>query len=328
MIKTLDELITKEIRTVAIAGHVRPDGDCFGSTTAMWSYLSKNYPELSVRLYLEPIPSEFRFLPGTDEALPEVKDEEPVDLFISCDVSTVDRIGVAEAVFQKAKRRVCFDHHISNPGFADENHIYPDASSCAEVIFNYIPYEKLDTETASAIYTGIVHDTGVFQQPNTGPETMEIAAKLLRKGVRAAWIIDKSVNERTHAQMKLFGEAFLRSRLFLDGRVVMSHLLLSDYEKYGCKTSDSQGIVAELRKTTGVEAAAFAYEVEPGSFRVSLRSCEYLNVSEVAANFGGGGHVRAAGCSVYGSAEEVYAQVLAALEKGLEDAYGTGSTCC
>ena len=173
MIKTLDELITADIRTIAIAGHVRPDGDCFGSTTAVWSYLTKNYPELSVSLYLEEMPPEFRFLPGSETYLSEVKDSAPVDLFISCDVSTVERIGVAGELFENAKRRVCFDHHISNPGFADENHIYPDASSCAEVIFNYIPYEKLDLDTASSIYTGIVHDTGVFQQANTTPETME-----------------------------------------------------------------------------------------------------------------------------------------------------------
>lgn len=318
MIRTLDELVTEEIRTVAIAGHVRPDGDCFGSTTSVYSYLTKNYPQLSVTLYLEPVPPEFRFLPGIEGALSEVKDQTPVDLFISCDVSTVDRIGVAGSVFAGAKRKVCFDHHISNPGFADENYIYPDASSCAEVMFNYIPYENLDTETATAVYTGIVHDTGVFQQANTGAETFEIAAKLLRKGVPAAWIIDKSVNERTHAKMLLMGEAFVRSTLHCGGLAVMSHLTLSDFEKYECSASDSQGIVAELRKTTGAEVAAFAYEVAPGSFRVSMRSCEYLNVSDVAANFGGGGHVRAAGCSVEGTVEEVYGKVLAVLQEALK----------
>ncbi len=324
MIKTLDELITADIRTIAIAGHVRPDGDCFGSTTAVWSYLTKNYPELSVSLYLEEMPPEFRFLPGSETYLSEVKDSAPVDLFISCDVSTVERIGVAGELFANAKQRVCFDHHISNPGFADENHIYPDASSCAEVIFNYIPYEKLDLDTASSIYTGIVHDTGVFQQANTTPETMEAAAKLLRKGVPGAWIVDKSVNERSHARTLLFGAAFLRSRVFLDGQVVMSHLCLSDFEKYGCSSSDSQGIVAELRKTTGAEVAAFAYEIEPDSYRVSLRSCEYLNVSDAAAHFGGGGHVRAAGCGVKGSVAEVYSQILAVLKTALENTRASG----
>ena len=318
MIKTLDDLITKDVRTVALTGHVRPDGDCFGSTTAVWNYLTVNHPELSVRLYLESRPSIFRFLPGIEGALTEAEDLTPVDLFISCDVSTQDRIGVAGALFDSAKRRVCFDHHISNPGFADENYIYPDASSCAEVIFNYIPYEKLDVDTASAIYTGIVHDTGVLQQANTGPETLEIAAKLLRKGVPAAWIIDRSVKERTLSQQKLFGEAFVRSQVFFDGKAVMSHLRLSDYEKYGCTTADSQGIVAELRKTAGAEAAIFAYETEPDSYRVSLRSCEYLNVSEVAAIFGGGGHIHASGCGLEGSIEEVYEKILAAVGEALE----------
>ncbi|MGX8703905.1 MAG: DHH family phosphoesterase [bacterium] len=319
MIKVLDELITPEVKTVAIAGHVRPDGDCFGSTTAVWSYLTKNFPELFVTLYLESVQPEFGFLPGIASARSEVSEPTPVDLLITCDVSTVERIGAAGPLFEVAKRRVCFDHHISNPGFADENYIFPDASSCAEVIFHFIPYEKLDRDTASAIYTGIVHDTGVFQQTNTGAETFEIAAKLLRKEVPGAWIVDKSVNERTYAKLRLMGEAFIRSKQYFNGLAIMSHICLSDFEKYGCVTADSQGIVAELRKTTGAEVAVFAYEVEPNSYRVSFRSCDYLNVSDVAAKFGGGGHVRASGCSVYGAVEEVYEQVLAVLGEALEN---------
>lgn len=318
MIRTLDELVTPDVRRVAVAGHVRPDGDCFGSTTAVTSYLKKNYPHLAVSLYLESWPPEFQFLPCIREAKQRLEDETPVDLFISCDVSTLERIGVAGPLFATAKKRVCFDHHISNPGFADENYIYPEASSCAEVIYNYIPYERLDLETASSIYTGLVHDTGVFQQSNTGPETLEIAAQLLRKGVQAARIIDVSVNQRTYRRMQLFGAAFVRSKRFFNNLAVASYMTLEDCKFYGCASGDTSGIVAELRRTTGAEIAFFAYEVEPGSFRVSFRSNYVVNVSELAENFGGGGHVRASGCGIDGTVEEVFAKVLPVVKAALE----------
>ena len=319
MIQKLDDLMTENIHTVAIAGHVRPDGDCYGSTTATWQYLSKYYPDRTVTLYLERCPDEFRFLKGMESVKYVLEDETPVDLFITCDVSTQDRIGVAGPLFVTAKHRVCFDHHLSNTMTADENYVFPEASSCAEVMFGFIPYERMDVDIASSIYTGIIHDTGVFQQNNTLPKTHRIAAKLLEKGVPAPRIVEETFNARMYRQVQIMGVAFCRSQMFFDGQAVGSYITQEDYRRFACTTADTQSIVAELRKTTDVEIAFFVYEAEPGYFRVSLRSKTFANVSELAATFGGGGHFHAAACSVEGTVEEIYAKVLPLIQKTLKN---------
>ena len=132
--KRLSELIPEGIRTCAIAGHVNPDGDCVGSVTAVYQYVRKYRPEIDVTLYLERPADELMFLTGMEEIVSETPETERKDLFISCDASSVDRIGVAANLFHAAAERVCIDHHVSNPGFADVNVIDAEASSCAEVL--------------------------------------------------------------------------------------------------------------------------------------------------------------------------------------------------
>ena len=220
--KRLSELIPEGIRTCAIAGHVNPDGDCVGSVTAVYQYVRKYRPEIDVTLYLERPADELMFLKGMEEIVSEIPETERKDLFISCDASSVDRIGVAANLFHAAAERVCIDHHVSNPGFADVNVIDAEASSCAEVLCSLIDGQELTKEIADSLFTGIIHDSGVFQYSNTRPETLRAAARLMEKGAACSKIIDESFNMRSFRKQRMLGKALGESRLCLDGQVIMT----------------------------------------------------------------------------------------------------------
>ena len=177
MIKLKNEL--QHAETVIIAGHVRPDGDSTGSCLAVYNYIREQFPGVDVKVYLETVNPNFLFLKGAEEIRTEYPAEESCDLFVSLDVSDKERLGKALPYFEGAKRTLCIDHHITNPGFADENLICADASSTSELVYEILDEEKISKETAEALYLGIVHDTGVFQYSNTTEKTMGIAGKLM-----------------------------------------------------------------------------------------------------------------------------------------------------
>lgn len=315
--KKIEEIIKPGMRTVGIAGHINPDGDCIGSTTALYQYLKKYDPDLSIDLYLElPRPS-LRFMKGVSESKQEADSDRVYDLFVTCDVSSLDRIGVAGDLFDKAKHTACVDHHVSNPGFADVNYVVPDASSCAEVLTDLMDPAEIDRDIAISLYTGIIHDSGVFQYSNTSPHTMRCAASLMEKGFDHNKLIDESFNKRTYAQNRILGYALTKSRQELGGKVISSSITLEEMKRFGVTQQDLDMIVSQLRLTDGAEAAVFVYEKQPGQFKVSLRSNEYLDVAEIAGTFGGGGHAKAAGCSETGTADEVIHKVLLEIQKHL-----------
>ena len=172
-----------EVNRVAIAGHVRPDGDCVGSCMGLYLYLKENYPEIATDVYLELPGEQFSFLSCFEEIKTAYKPGKVYDLLITLDVSDKNRIGVALEGYETAKKRVCIDHHISNRGLGDVNEIRPNASSTCEVLYTLLEEEKVSKVVAEALYTGMVHDTGVFQYSCTSPETMRIAAKLMEKDI-------------------------------------------------------------------------------------------------------------------------------------------------
>ena len=309
--KRIEEVISDEIGSVAIAGHVNPDGDCVGSCCALYLYLKKRFPGISeMDLYLEFVPSELRFLKGTRESLQKAVSGKCYDLFITCDVSEYERIAVAKDLFNLAKRRVAIDHHITNPGFGDINHIIPGASSCAEVLTGLLDLNEVDIDIAECLYTGIINDCGVFQYSNTSPDTMRTAALLMEKGVDFPHIIDESFHERTVNQNRILAYCLENAKLYEDGKCIAASVSKEVMERYGVTRQDLSVVIPLLRHTKGIEAAVFAYPVGDHEFKVSLRSNNYLDVSAVAASFGGGGHVKAAGCTIAGTEKSVVEAVV------------------
>ena len=307
------------VRTVGIAGHVKPDGDCVGSVMGLYLYLAENYPKLNVDVYLEYVQPEFYYLKKIDEVKNSYDGEKKYDLFILLDTSTEERIGVASEAFKKADRTIGIDHHVSNPGFADENHIVPDASSASETLYELLDEEKITLPVAEAIYTGIIHDSGVFQQSNTRPRTLEIAGKLMAKGVPFAKIIDESFNQKTYEQQQILGRTLMESIRLIDGKCIVGIVTQKEMDFYGISKQDLDGIVGQMRRTKGVEVAIFLYQTGAQEFKVSLRSNSYLDVNEVASKICGGGHVRAAGCTMTGSVYDAINNLTYYIEKMLKD---------
>lgn len=315
MEKIANEL--KGINTVAIAGHVRPDGDCVGSCMGLYLYLKENYPDLAADVYLEQPGAQFSFLSCFEEIKTVYQTGKVYDLLITLDVSDKNRIGVAEEAYETAKKRVCIDHHISNRGLGDVNEIRPDASSTCEVLYTLLEEDKVSKAVAEAIYTGMVHDTGVFQYSCTSPETMRIAAKLMEKDIPFTKIVEESFYEKTYVQNQILGRCLMESILLMDGKCVIGVVKKKMMDFYHVEPKDLDGIVQQLRIIKGVEVAIFIYEVKPQEFKVSLRSKGRVNVNEVASYFGGGGHVLAAGCTFHGSVYDVMNNLLEIIEKQL-----------
>lgn len=315
MINLAEEL--KDVQSAAIAGHVRPDGDAIGSCLGLYHYLKKNYPTINAAVYLEKVPNAYQMIPGVSEISHDFEENRVYDVFFCLDCADENRLGEAAKYQKSAKKTICIDHHISNGGFADANYIVPEASSTSELIFTLLDEDKIPVESAEALYMGIVHDTGVFRHSCTSPETMEIAAKLMRKGINCSKIINNTYYDKTYHQNQILGRALLESILLMDKKVIFSAVKLKEMEFYGVEASDLDGIVQALMGTTGTEAAIFLYEISPQVFKVSLRSRELIDVSKIAEYFGGGGHVRAAGCTMQGSIYDVVNNITLHMEKQL-----------
>lgn len=314
--KDLDSQL-QNVSTVAIAGHIRPDGDCVGSCLATYNYIKDNYPQIKVDLYLEPIPNIFKFLNRSEEILNTCEPKEPYDLFIAQDCGDTGRLGEAAQYFEQAKRTICIDHHISNHSFADENYIFPHASSTSELIFELLEEKKITKEIAECIYVGIIHDTGVFQYSSTSAKTMNIAGKLMETGINFTEIVDKTFYTKTFNQNRVLGQALVDAKLELDGAVITSVITKEQMEEYEVLPKHLDGIVSQLRVTKDVEAAIFLYETDDG-YKVSMRSNGGVDVAKIAMEFGGGGHVRAAGVSMEGDAKDILDKILAKMQEQVE----------
>lgn len=298
----------KGAKKIAIAGHIRPDGDCIGSCTALYQYLMQCSKELGnpqIDVYLEPFGQEFNILTGTDSIRHAYDYDEVYDVFISVDCSSLDRIGNAVRYYNSAKRTICIDHHITNDNFADINHVEPNSSSTCEVLYKLMDDSRITKEIAESLYVGIVHDTGIFKHSSTSDKTMEIAARLIRKGIDFTKLIDDTFIQKSYMQLQILGRCLMESMCILEGKVIVSHVTRKTMNFYQVSQSDLDGIIDQLRTVKGTEVAIFVYETGTNEHKVSLRSNNSVDVSRIAKYFGGGGHVKAAGCTMIGTVHDV-----------------------
>lgn len=291
-------------KVIGITGHIRPDGDCVGSCMALYSYLRKVMPEADITVYLEESAKAYHHIEQVKEIDTEFQAKEHYDVFFCLDAMP-DRIGQAGSLYESAAKKINIDHHVTNSGCGDVNYIEPEIGSCAELIYNLIPQKELDDDIARALYIGIIHDTGVFQFSNTRPSTLIAASKLIQYDIDFANLIQESFYEKSFKQTKIMGEAVLRSKMYLEGRCLLSYMTQEDMVHFQANASDFTGVINRLKAVRGTDCAVFMYEIEPEYYKISLRTSEKLDATKVTAVFGGGGHMRAAGCSIKGTLAEV-----------------------
>lgn len=310
--------LLKEIgdaKSVAIAGHIRPDGDCISSTLAVRAYLLNARPDLRVTVFTQDNPpTVFSYLKGYSEMNLTYSPKEKYDVFIALDVSAIDRLGESMYFFENADKTICVDHHETNTGLADVNEIDAAASSTCEVLFDTFDKQYIDKDVAECLYTGIVHDSGVFQYSNMSRKSFEIVGQLVEYGFDGPKIIRESFYEKSYVQNQILGRALLESILFMDGKCIVSMVDRKMMDFYNVLPKHFEGIVNQLKNTRGVEVAIFMYEMGTQRFKVSMRSNGGVNVATVATLFGGGGHERASGVEMNGT----YYDIINALSKEIE----------
>ena len=306
---TVLEQALEGTKSVAILGHVRPDGDCLGSTLGLYNYLLASYPDIQAAVYLEEASSKFAYLKGYDEIHHETDDKE-YELCICLDSSDEERLGDFNVYLKRAKKSLCIDHHVTNTRYCQVNLVAADASSASEVLYDLLDNELFDKDIAEPMYMGIAHDSGVFRFQSTSPKTMRIAANMIEHGVEVNEILEETFFRKTYKQMMVTAKIQSEAVLTMDGKCIYGFCTNETMEEYGVTKSDLDAVIGAIRNVDGVEVALFVYQLDENKFKASLRSKRYVDVSEIAVSFGGGGHVRAAGFDIEGSLEDVIEKVL------------------
>ncbi len=297
-----------------IAGHLNPDGDSLGCTLAMTSLLERMGK--TVYAYASPaIGADLQFLPGISkihvDTLPQTTDFDTV-ILLEC--SDRKRGGDLDALLASARTLINIDHHLVSDAYGDVNHIDSGASSTAEIIFQL--FEESNGEfvptqdEATALYTGVVTDTGRFVHSNTTAEALRVASALVALGADIAKINQVIYFTKPYIELKLQGRALEKMQLRFDNKYSEIILTHRDFETFGATPAQTQGIVSQPTMIPGVEISALIKE-EPDKVSVNLRSRGAADVSQIAQTFGGGGHARAAGFKITGKPIDQVAQELA-----------------
>ena len=311
--------IVSDAKSIMISGHERPDGDCIGSVLALYNYLKKICAaDVKIEVFLDRLGPRYSFLKGYKDIKYGFPQREGCDVFFGLDSSTTDRFGNALKYYESAACTVCIDHHVSNEGFGTFRYIDGDASSTSEMVCDLIPPEEMDRDIAICVYSGIISDTGVLKYSNTSPKTLNTVARLMSFGFDFTKIIDETFYEKTYVQNQLLGRALLESVRFMDQRAVFSVISKKTMDFYEATPKDLDGIVNQLLLTKGVSVAIFMYESGSLEYKVSMRSDDNVDVSKIAVSFGGGGHVKAAGCTMHGTPYDVINSLSVYIEKEFE----------
>ncbi len=301
---------------VLLVLHVRPDGDSIGSTLAMARALRVLGKAAEV-VAPDPIPPNLAFVPGADRVVGAGATRGSFDTALFLDCASLDRIGGATADLERAGPILNVDHHSSNQRYGAVNYIEPHAAACGEVTYDLIRAlgVALDPEIAMGLYVAIVTDTGSFRYQSVTARTHRIAAQLLGLGVRPAEVGRQVWDSRTLASVRL--EAAALTTLVQEGELAWMDVTPPMLAESGAAAYETEGLVNLPRSLEGVEVAVLFSDEGRGEVRVSLRSARRVDVSAIAVRLGGGGHARAAGCTLRMSLAQAHDAVLTAARAAL-----------
>ena len=309
---TLDDIKVQidKAQEIVILTHENPDGDAMGCSLAMYNALKQWNKNVDV--IVPEFSRCFNFLPGAEDIIKESK--KKYDLAIAVDCSDARRLNGFVKYFENAKVKIEIDHHGVNTMFADYNYVDPVAPACAQILVKVLPYWNIEItkEIGTCLLTGIITDTGGFKYSGVTAETFEFVAWLLQKGVNVSNVYRNVLQTTTKASFELNRIARNRIEFFENDKIAFTYITKEDELKVGAETGDYEGIVDIGRDVEGVEVSIFLREIDKGGYKASLRSNDYVNVSDVCLMFGGGGHIKAAGCTITnGTLEQVRDKIIA-----------------
>lgn len=321
MKNTLNQIAAelKKANTVLLYPHVIMDGDTLGSSIALCIALRKLGKEAYI-LIEDDIPGYLTFL-EKDYCTYDQQILESPDVSISVDCSDIERFFKRKEKFLTGKRSICIDHHRTNNFFAELNYIDENTAATGEIVFHLIKEMGIavDVEMAEAIYTAITTDTGNFQYTNTTKTTHLIAAELFEIGIDLEKISVEIYQNIRHEKLKIMNEVIGTIEMVCGGKADIAYVTQEMLQKTGALMEETEGIIEILRNISGVEISAFLKENSENEIKVGLRAKTYGDVSVIAQSFGGGGHKKAAGCTIHASLAEAKKQITAAVVAHLED---------
>ena len=314
--KILD--IVRKNRAFLITSHVRLDGDAVGSELALYHTLRRLGK--TAQVYNEDrIPEAYRFLPGSDIIVHTLDSLERFDAAFVLDCSELERVGREAGRIGAMKTVVNIDHHISNDSFTEWSLVRPAAGSTGEILYGLIVelLGKVPPEAATNLYTAVMTDTGSFRYSNTGSDTFRVAAELVASGADPRWIAERVYETKPLVQMQLLGRVLGTLKVFFEGRAGIAHVTGKMLDDLAALPEHTEGFVDMIRMIEGVEVAALIRELSTGECKVSFRSKDKVDVEKITREFGGGGHVNAAACTIPGPLGEVRRKILRAIGKAL-----------
>jgi len=299
---SLDQVITRlrEANRALVVGHIRPDGDAIGSVAALTLILRKLGIEAEGCIP-DHIPWFYREIQGTRiiRSVAELRGKG-FDTAVVLDASDISRIGEAAQLLPGREPDVVLDHHVTNTGFGALNLCLPNYAATAMIVHEIgkrlVPYDR---ELAEVILLGIATDTGFFKYATVDDRTFAVAAELARHGARIQPIASAVLEHRTPKTIRLLVDMFRTLRIEAGGKLAYAYVSAEMLRRAGCGEEETEGFVGEIRALHGVEVAILFTEWPEGEVHVSLRSKAYVDVSRIARALGGGGHPRAAGCTLY-----------------------------
>jgi phosphoesterase RecJ-like protein len=319
--KIIDRIIDslRDCRTICIVGHIRPDGDCVGSQLGL-AYALQAEGKKVWCWNDDPIPQKYEFL-DPDRTFQKPRPGLKFDAVIATDAASFERFGNVGRHVGERGILINIDHHESNTRYADLNWVSAREPSTGELIFRLLKVAKwpITRPIADCLFTAVSTDTGSFQYATTRPGTYHVAGELVRRGANLARICEEVYQSYPLSRARLLRHLYSHFRLTHDDQIAYFWLKKADFARTGADCSDSEGLIDHIRAIAPVVVACVFEELEPELTRISLRSkSDHINVNEIAAQFGGGGHPAAAGARIAGRPMTVQRRVIAAVKKALD----------
>ncbi|EXG83088.1 DHH family phosphoesterase [Saccharibacillus sacchari] len=303
-----------------VVAHVQPDGDAVSSTLAVgWllSRLGKTFTMINEG----PIPQRMTYMEGSEQILDMSLTERTRTYgnVICVDCADFKRVGLVSEWMEEGSNMLNIDHHPTNDEYGTQTLIKADAAATAEILYDLVKLFDLgwDRNIAEMLYTGILTDTGGFRYSSTSPKVMRIASHLLELGVNGPDLADSLLEQLTKPQFDVLTLSLATLQMSENGKVAWVHVTPEHMVQAGASNEDLEGIVNYPRNIQGVEVGVLFKVINENAVKASMRSAGKVDVAAIAAEFGGGGHVRAAGCRLEGTLEQVTALVIERIKQSL-----------
>ena len=321
--KIIDRILeaVREKQTFCVVGHVRPDGDCVGSQLGLALAL-QNEGKKVCAWNEDVVPLKYKFLNPTG-LFQQPESGQRFDCVIATDCASYERLGAVAACVSERDQLINIDHHESNTRYGDINWVSPREPSTGELIFRLLKAARwpITKPIADCLFTAVSTDTGSFQYPTTRPGTYHVAAELVSRGANLAKITDEVYQSYPVSRARLLRHVYTKFKLGADDRIAYFWLRKADLARAGADSNDTEGLIDHIRAIEPVIVACVFEELEPELTRISLRSkSDKVNVNEIAALFGGGGHPAAAGARIPGTPLATQRKVIAAVKRALKAA--------